>query len=387
MKLHQLNGDPPCSKTCDFGSGGKGKSSNKTGHLSGENIQWRKKNGKSIVFFFCIAGYKKWTSKVWWNKVTGNHVQIQREYQCLYWLSMSKFSYFWSGGMMMMMMIIIITIIIIFFFITIIIMIIIIIVVIIIITISILITTLITIITINMIMMISRWLQFLRRVVQSQPRSNSAGAQFGRGFDWKWDIPILIPYVFFVIKFLLQMAFLWIFPEFVNSFYDLIKLPSILFFAGLTPFFWMVRILWIPFLLRLEYWNSSNPIFDPINPILIPTNPILNPIDPEKTRLNPKNSMLNPMNSKRNPINPTLNPIGWSQFAQPWHFLAFGLRPGVKREWPWQNRKDYFDSKKQVPSLLNARGKCAINWIDSILTYVSLKNRWQIPHLPSGKLT
>ena len=32
--------------------------------------------------------------------------------------------------------------------------------------------------------------------------------------------------------------------------------------------------------------------------------------------------MLNPMNSKRNPINPTLNPIGWSQFAQPWHFLA-----------------------------------------------------------------
>jgi hypothetical protein len=113
-------------------------------------------------------------------------------------------------------------------------MIIIIIVVIIIITIFILITTLITIITINMIMMISRWLQFLRRVVQSQPRSNSAGAQFGRGFDWKWDIPILIPYVFFVIKFLLQMAFLWIFPEFVNSFYDLIKLPSILFLAGLT---------------------------------------------------------------------------------------------------------------------------------------------------------
>ena len=43
-----------------------------------------------------------------------------------------------------------------------------------------------------------------------------------------------------------------------------------------------VRILWIPFLLRLEYWNSSNPIFDPINPILIPTNPILNPINPEK---------------------------------------------------------------------------------------------------------
>ena len=254
------------------------------------SLEWgkytvKKKEWQVNCFLFCIAGYKKWTSKVWWNKVTGNHVQIQREYHCLYWLSMSKFSYFWSGGMMMMIIIITI-IIIIFFLITIIIIMIIIIitiVIIIIITIFILITTLITIITIIMMMMISRWLQFLRRVVQSQPRSNSAGAQFGLGFDWKWDIPILIPYVFFVIKFLLQMAFLWMFPEFVNSFYDLIKLPSILFFAGLTPFFWMVRILWIPFLLRLEYWNSSNPIFDPINPILIPRNPILNPINPEKS--------------------------------------------------------------------------------------------------------
>ncbi|CAL1138328.1 unnamed protein product [Cladocopium goreaui] len=65
----------------------------------------------------------------------------------------------------------------------------------------------------------------------------------------------------------------------------------------------------------------------------------------------------------------------------------YWLPPGVKREWPWQNRKDYFDSKKQVPSLLNARGKCAISWIDSIVIYVSLKHRWKIPHLPSGKLT
>lgn len=38
----------------------------------------------------------------------------------------------------------------------------------------------------------------------------------------------------------------------------------------------------------------------------------------------------------------------------------YWLPPGVKREWPWQNRKDYFDSKKQVIRHLRDQGHVVV---------------------------
>eukprot|EP00435_Cladocopium_sp_Y103_P064530 s89_g26.t1 len=50
---------------------------------------------------------------------------------------------------------------------------------------------------------------------------------------------------------------------------------------------------------------------------------------------------------------------GWSIVSGP-RGDRYWLPPGVKREWPWQNRKDYFDSKKQVIRHLRDQGHVVV---------------------------